>query len=152
MSNIDNGTAILTTALEAMRAEFARLSIERDTARERVKELTGVVDQKLDELQKQARIVIDLRSQVRALECERDTLAQRVAALEANAELPFANPKKSGVLYAVCQDSELFDTPENAIAAAYEYDDEIDGHCVIACTIDGRISIAPAFIPEGGER
>ena len=115
--------------------------------RDRIGELEKAVDEKLDELKKQARIVVDLRSHVRAIEAERDALAQRIAAIEENSASPLKSQSFNRNKYAVAHESELYDTVYQAIDSAYEHDDGIDGFSVLACTVIGTIAVQPVFAP-----
>ena len=115
--------------------------------RDRIAELVRAVDDKFDELKWQARILVDLRSQVRAIEAERDVLAQRIAAMEKNSPSPLTSQHFGRKKFAVVHESELYDTVYQAIDSAYDHDDCIDKFSVVLCAVVCTVDVSPVFVP-----
>ena len=113
---------------------------------ERIAGLEANLASKSDECNEQAAIIVGLRSEVAALEVERDNLQVRVATLESNAELQLPAPN-AREWYAVAHESEFHETPDKAIEAAFEHDDGIDGYIVVSCAVAGSVEVNPVFVP-----
>ena len=99
-------------------------------------------------LEAQKMTIEAMRMRMAMLEQEVEEKAQRIAALESNAELPLGT-RTERPRYALTFQSELHESPEAAMAEALqEYDAAgLDLAIIVACEPVGKIELRPVLVP-----
>lgn len=94
--------------------------------------------------------VADLKEQIRLKDEQIENITRQCIQLEADLENSQKSPSTAAeTRYAVAETKELFETPEEALAAALEYNepDLLESCIVIAGTIAGKVSIKAVMEP-----